>query len=163
MLKKKVLICELLILSIVQVTGQILQPNPMLPALLLHIKMLSFILICSFILSCHPLEQCLLNPLFSLCRFGQIFLHLHLSCLCGWSHSSQLFSQIGITVLQEYKTSPLSATFCVLIESTLFLPLLSLVVACSESRAEDTLCCQWTFFCTPSAQRDSYCMVQEKQ
>lgn len=35
------------------------------PSLPLHIQMLSFLLICSFILSCLPLEQCSLNPLFS--------------------------------------------------------------------------------------------------
>lgn len=57
-----------------------------------------------------------------------------------------MFSQIGIKVFQEYKTSPLPAIFCVLIESTLsfflFLPLLIkvylslVIVACSESRAK---------------------------
>lgn len=62
-----------------------------LPALPLHIQMLC--LICSFIFL--PVEQCSLNPLFSLWLFGEILLPLHLSCLWGWSHTCQLFRQTG--------------------------------------------------------------------
>lgn len=67
------------------------------------------------------IEQCSLNPLFYLCRFGKIFPLLHPSCQWGWSHTCQSLRQIGSTVLQEHTTCPLRAIFFyVLIEKTLF-------------------------------------------
>lgn len=59
------------------------------------------------------IEQCSLNPLFYLCRFGKIFPLLHPSCQWGWSHTCQSLRQIGSTVLQEHTTCPLHAIFCV--------------------------------------------------
>lgn len=59
------------------------------------------------------IEQCSLNPLFYLCRFGKIFRLSHPSCQWGWSHTCQSLRQIGSTVLQEHTTCPLHAIFCV--------------------------------------------------
>lgn len=114
------------------------------PALPLHIQMLC--LICSFIFL--PVEQCSLNPLFSLWLFGEILLPLPLSCLWVWSHTCQLFRQTGITVLQEHTMTPLPAIFCILIESIFSLSSPAnkgeshLLHQCTvEAQQKTTLCC----------------------
>lgn len=121
MLKNKVVTCELFIPSNSAGYGTNAPTCPIFPALPLHIQMLPFTLICSFILSCLPLEQCSLNPLFSLCVFGEI-----LFPVCEDGNTCQSLRQTGITALQEHTTSPHPAIFRVLIERTLsfliFLP-----------------------------------------
>lgn len=94
MLKNRVVTCELLISSNSAGYSANTPAYPMFPALPLHIQMLPFTLICSFILSCLPLEQCSLNPLFLSVFLEKYYIlsgmrEIHLSIIeTDWNHSS---------------------------------------------------------------------------